>query len=164
MMRKMRFILCVAVLFLLQVTVVPRFSYPPCGGPDLLLLAAAFLALEADFATALWGAFTLGLLKDLGSAAPLGVGPLLLVPTCAALNLLKDHLVRESAWTDLALTFAYVLACGMVHALAMAAFTAGGAAQLVPRALGQAAFTTALSPLVFLALTKLRLLKSATAA
>lgn len=153
MVRKVRLVLCVAVLFLLQATVVHRFSVGPFR-PDLLYLAAVFLALEADYPGALWGAFGIGLLSDLGSCGRLGAGPLLLVPASALLVVLRRYLMRESAWTDLVLTFAYVLAVGLVSAAFVAAFTPGGRiGELTLRALGQAVFTTALSPLVFAALT-----------
>jgi rod shape-determining protein MreD len=153
MVRKVRLVLCVAALFLLQATVVHRFSVGALR-PDLLYLGASFLALEADFTGALWGAFGIGLLSDLGSCGRLGASTLLLVPASALLAVLRRHLMRDSAWTDLVLTFAYVLAVGLVSAAFVAAFTPGGRiAQLALRALGQAAFTAALSPLVFAALT-----------
>ena len=157
MVRKVRFILCVAVLFLLQVTVVHRFTHRFLR-PDLLCLAVIFLALEANFASALWGAFALGLLRDLGSCGRIGAGALLFLPPTAALLIVRDRLVRESPWTDLALTFAYVLACGLLSALTVSAFTSGGhLGQLTARAFGQAAFTTALSPLFFVAFANLGL-------
>ena len=56
------------------------------------------------------------------------------------------------------LTFGYVLACGLARALIGAAFTPGPqAGELAAIALGQAAFTAALSPLAFLAFTRLGL-------
>jgi len=120
--RKLRLITSVALLFLLQATVVHRFSYRFLR-PDLLLLAAAYLALEADFPGALWGSLAIGLLRDLASGGPLGATPLVLVPACAGLVLLREHLLRESFWTDLA-----------------------------AQAAGQTAFTAALAPLVIPAL------------
>ncbi len=153
MIRKARFILCAAVLYLLQVAVVPRFSYGPLR-PDLLAAAAVFLGLEADRAPVLWGAFALGLLHDLGSAGPFGLGPLLLVPVVYGLWRAKAQLVRDSALLDLGLTFAAVLAWGTARVLVGVALTAGTLRALLPAALGQAAFTAALSPLLFLALAR----------
>jgi len=160
MIRKGRLALCVAVLFLLQVTVAHRFAHGALRA-DLLSLAAAFLALEADFEGALWGAFVLGFARDLGSCGRLGAGALTLVPLSAALALLKDRLVRESAWTDLALTFTYVMACGLAGAVGAWAFTTGGRlSELLPGAFGQAVFSAALSPLLFAALTAVGLVET----
>lgn len=153
MIRKIRLALCLALLFVLQVTVAHRFAYGILR-PDLLCLAAAFLALEADFGGALWGALTVGLLRDMGSCGRLGASALTLLPLSGAMSFVKDRLMRESAWADLALTFAYVAACGLMDAVGAWAFTAGASlAELVPRAFGQALFSAALSPLLFTALT-----------
>ncbi|MCK4283165.1 MAG: rod shape-determining protein MreD [Candidatus Brocadiae bacterium] len=149
MVRKVRFTICAAVLFVLQVTFVHRFSHRFLR-PDLLYLLVIFLALEARFEGALWGAFLLGLLRDLGSCGRLGTSALLFVPATWGLLLLREHLLRESAWMDLILTFAYVLGCELVYALGVAAFAPGvQLAELMPLALGQAIFTTALGPLSF---------------
>ena len=162
MLRKGRLVACIAALFLAQVTVVPRFSYRWLH-PDLLLLGAAFLALEARFKAALWGALAIGLLRDVGSCALPGLTPLLLVPASAGLYALRERLVRESAWTDLLLTFAYTLGFGAAYAAATALLAGGSAAHLARRALGQAIFTTALSPLLFLAFARLRLVRGSAA-
>jgi len=155
MIRKGRFAACAAVLFLLQSAVVHRFSHGPLR-PDLLWAAAAFLGLEARFGPALWGAFALGLLRDLGSCGTLGAGPLVFVPAVAGLALLQDRLLRESPWTDLALVLLSTLAVGAASALGTWAFSQGGhLGPLAAGAAGQAAFTTALSPLLFAALVHL---------
>lgn len=157
MIRKVRFALCVAVLFLLQVTVMHRFTYGILR-PDLLYLAVIFLALEADFAGAVVGAFAIGLLRDLGSSGSLGASAVLFLPASAALVLIRGHLLRESFLTDMVLTFFYVLACDLASALGVGAFTTGGRiAELAPLAFGQALFTAALSPLVFAAFARMRL-------
>jgi rod shape-determining protein MreD len=148
MLRKGRFALCIAALFLVQATVMHRFSYRFLR-PDLLLAAAAFLTLEGDYRAALWGVFAVGLLRDFGSASALGAGPLVLVPVTAVVWHLKTRLVREAPWTDLALTFAYAVAAGFLWTAGAAAFTRGRLADLLPLALGQAAFTAALAPLLF---------------
>jgi len=162
--RKVRFTLCVAVLFLLQTTVMHRFAFG-IFRPDLLYLAAVYLALEADFPSALVGAFALGLLRDFGSIGGLGASALVFLPASAALVLVRDRLMRGPALTDMVLTFLYILACEMVSALAVAVFTPGGRiGALVPLAFGQAAFTMALSPLVFGAFAGLRLVDKSAAA
>jgi rod shape-determining protein MreD len=144
-----RLVVAALLIYLLQTTVVHRFSYGPLR-PDLLCALAAFLALEADARGALIGAALIGLLEDLGSVGRLGVSALVLVAATAGLLALRARLVRETAWMDLLLTFLYVLAFGLV---------AGGAVwlqlpearfgELVGDAAGQAAFTAALAPLLF---------------
>ena len=164
MVRKLRFGLFLAAAFLLQATVLHRFSHRFLR-PDLLLLTAAFLALEASPAGAIGGAFALGLLRDLGSCGRLGTSALILLPATGVLLLLRGHLMRESPWTDLALTFLYVLGVGMAGAVGVFVLSAGGElGALVPRAVGQAAFTTALSPLVFAALARLSIVEKSDAA
>lgn len=154
MLRTWRFIIALAIAFLLQTVLVHRFTYDFLR-PDLLYLTAIYVALESDYRSALWCALAAGLLRDLGSTGRLGAGPLLLVPACAGLVFLKEYLVRDRPWTDLALTFACVLACGTVTALLTAAFVSGPQlAELLRRAAGQAAYSALLAPLVFVALHK----------
>lgn len=164
MIRKVRFTICVAALFMLQVTFVHRFTHRFLR-PDVLYLLAIFLALEADFKGALWGAFLLGLLRDLGSCGRLGASALLFVAATWGLLLLRQRLMRESIWPDLVLTFTYVLVCGLAYALGVAVFASGAQiAELMPRALGQAVFTTALSPLFFVGFAKLGVVRGSTGA
>ena len=159
MIRRTRFIMCAAVVFLVQTTVVHRFTHGPLR-PDLLLLLAAFVALEADAPAALVCAFCLGLLRDLGSVGPLGASSLVLVPATGVLVMLRSHLLRDSPWTDLVLTFGYVLGVGLVGGLIACLPSAAGELSALPaRAGGQAAFTTALSPLVFALLARLGIVR-----
>lgn len=151
MIRKSRLVLCIAVLFLLQAAVVHRFSYHFLQ-PDLLLLAAAYLALEADFRGALWSAFAIGLLRDLGSSGRMGGSALLLVPVCAALVVLREHLMRESFLTDLALAVLFVLTFSIGEAVLSFLFVPGaGLHELLVQALGRAVFSAALTPMLYAA-------------
>jgi rod shape-determining protein MreD len=153
-MRKLRFAVCALVLFVVQTAIVHRFTHRFLR-PDLLYAMAAFLALEADFRSALWGGFALGMLRDLGASGRLGGSALLIVLATAGLLFLRDRLLRESFVTDLVLTFAYVLVCGTAHAFATALLAPGHqSAELIQRAFGQAMFTTAVSPLLFASFTK----------
>ena len=159
MVRIPRFIIVVAVLLLLQATVIHRVTNE-WFRPDLLCLAAVFLALEADYKGALVGALALGLLRDLGSCGRLGSSAILMVPAAAGLVLLRENLLRDSLWTDLLLVFLYVAVCGVLAAFGIAATASGS--QLVPllyRALGQATFTTALYPPAFIALDRLHVVR-----
>ncbi len=158
MIRKGRLILCVAVLFLLQAALAHRFSHGFLR-IDLLYIVVVFLALEADFKGALWTAFLVGLLRDLGSCGRLGASAVLFVSATWGTLWLRNRLVRESIWTDLALTFAYVLLCELAYGLGAAALIpAAQAADAVPRALGEAVFTTAISPLLFMGFARVGLL------
>ncbi len=148
MIRKVRLALCIAALFLIQVTLAHRLSYRFLR-PDLLLLCAAYLALESDFRGALWAALILGLLRDLGSAGPIGASALLMVPAAAGLNSLKEHLVRKSAVMDALLALLYFLSVGVLYAMGTVLTTSGALPRLMLGALGQAVYTAALSPLLF---------------
>jgi rod shape-determining protein MreD len=149
MIRKLRFAAWAFAMFLLQTALVHRFSFHHLR-PQLLHLTAVFLALEARPSGALWGAFALGLLSDLGSSGRPGSGPLLLLPATAALIALRGHLLRDWFWTDMLLALAYLLTVGVAHAAAVwitsPAATAGTMARY---AIGPAVLSTALTPLLF---------------
>jgi len=150
MIRRTRFALCAAILFLVQTTVAHRFSHEflRC---DLLCVAAMYLALEAEFADAMWGGFALGMLRDLGSSGQVGASALVFVLATTGVLFLRGHLLRDSFLTDLVLTFAYALWCGTVMALGTGLLTPGAqVGALLQRGFGQAAFTTAVSPLLYL--------------
>jgi rod shape-determining protein MreD len=152
MVRRLRLIGCTAGLFLAQASVAHRFSYGVLR-PDLLLIATAYLALEADYRAALWCGFGIGLLRDLGSAGPLGLSSLLLVPACAALVLLREHLMRDSFLTDFVLAGLFILAFSTGEAMLDLVFIRGAGLRLLTgQALGQTAFSLALAPLLFAAL------------
>ena len=164
MVRTGRLVFAALLLFLIQVTVAHRFSHGPLR-PDLLCALAAFLALEADARGALLGAFALGLLTDLGSVGRMGVSALTLVAVSAGLLALRGRLVRETAWVDLLLTFLYVLAWGLLTAGAVWLQLWGARlGELAARAAGQAAFTTALAPLLYAAFWKAGLVRRRSAA
>jgi len=157
MVSRFRFAVCAALLFLVQTTLAHRFSYGFLRA-DLLCVAAAYLALEADYSAAVWGAFALGVLRDLGSDGRLGTSSLLLVGVTAALLFLRQRLMRDSFLTDMVLTFAYVLALGLVHAFVVSVLVSGAeAGQLLGRAFGQAVFTTAVSPLLYALFARVKL-------
>jgi rod shape-determining protein MreD len=151
---RVRLAASVAVLFLLQAAVAPRFTHLHFR-PDLLLLVSAFVALEGSFQAAAWTALCVGLLRDLGSAGPLGLTPLVLVPATVGLYGAREHLVRGRLAVDLALTFAYVFACGLAMS---AAQKAGAGTRFGPAgvAFGQALVSTAVAPMLFVVLRNAR--------
>ncbi len=151
---RVRLAASVAALFLLQAAVVPRFTHLTFR-PDLLLLVPAFVALEGSFRAAAWTALCVGLVRDLGSAGPLGLTPLVLVPATVALCAMRERLVRGRLAVDLALTFAYVFACGLVLAAVQEAGSAGRFAA-TEVAFGQALVSTAVAPVLFLVLRNAR--------
>jgi rod shape-determining protein MreD len=153
MVRRTRVVACATILFLLQASVAHRFSYGPLR-PDLVALLVVYLGLEADIAPALLGAFALGILRDLGSLTPVGLSSLIYLPATAVLLAVRERIFREHALVDMIFAFCFVWGCGTVHALGVAVFLpAARTGALLARALGQATFTAALSPLFFVACT-----------
>lgn len=159
MVRTGRLVITALLLYLVQGAVVHRFSLGPLR-PDLLCALGAFLALEADARRALVGALALGLLVDLGSVGRLGVSALALGAATAGLLALRGRVVRETAWTDMLLTFLYALGYGLLSAAAVRLDEpAARLGELGARVAGQAAFTTALAPLLFIAFWKAGLVR-----
>jgi len=157
MIRKARLVVCIAALFLLQVTLAHRFTYRFLR-PDLLYTIAVFIALEADSRGALCSAFALGILRDLGSSGRLGTSAFLFVLASYGMLWLRERLMRERAWVDMVLVFGYVLVCELAQAAGVALATAWVSADdFMPRALGVAIYTSALSPLLFAAFARLGL-------
>lgn len=155
MIDRIRLTLCVAAVLLLQICIVHRFTHGALR-PDLLYLVVIYLAFTARRNGALAAAFGIGLLRDLCSVGIVGLSPLLFLPATGVVLVLRDRLLRDNLWTDFLLTFGCVLCCGLAAALVTAFLTPGAdAPPLLLRALGQAAFTTALSPLVYGVLGKL---------
>jgi len=149
MIRKLRLIACVAILLILQTTVVHRFSYRFVRF-DLLGLLVAFLALEASFKATVWSALGIGLLRDLASCGRLGASGLLFVAGAGGLFFLREKVIRQHVWTELLLVFAFVLFYSAAWAASEAAVASGAQlGALLKRALGTAAFTAMLSPLLF---------------
>jgi rod shape-determining protein MreD len=133
---------------------VPRFSYGVLR-MDLLMLLAAFMALEARFTGALVGVFAAGLLRDLGAEGRLGASALLFLLTVPPLLVVREYLLRENPFTDWLLTALWLGVLAVVTAGIKALFTPG--AQLGPLLSatgGQALLTALVAPLVFVLLHK----------
>jgi rod shape-determining protein MreD len=150
--RRTRFALCLLCTYLVQVALVPRFSLGALR-MDLLVLLAAFMALEADFTSALVGVFAAGLLRDLGGGGRLGASALLFLLTVPPLLVLREYLLRENPLTDWALTAVWLLALAVLTAVGKSLFTPGPQLAVLLRATGGQALMTALvAPLVFVLL------------
>ena len=159
MLRKGRLLICVIVLFLLQACVSHRLSHNYLRF-DFIYLLAAFLALEADFRPALWWALGLGLLRDLASTGRLGVSAAVLVPATAGVLLVRNRIYRENVIMDVLLVFLFVLLCSGAEALALTIALPGAEfVRLMGRAMGQAAYTSALAPVCFLFFERIGLIE-----
>ena len=126
--------------------------------PEALLALTCFAALfAADDRQGLVASWTLGLLKDFGSAGPLGLHALLFLAAGAVMLQVRQVLFRESPLTQVAVAF---VATAWVHAVAAAfvALSAGGIpfGVLAVKTLLSAALTAALTPFLLLFLTQAR--------
>jgi rod shape-determining protein MreD len=94
--------------------------------PEALLSLACFAALFArDSAQGLTTSWLIGLIKDIGSAGPLGLHALLFLAAGAVVLQIRQILFRESPLTQLAVTF--IAACWVNLAAAIVvSFTVGG--------------------------------------
>jgi rod shape-determining protein MreD len=94
--------------------------------PEALLSLACFAALFArDSAQGLTASWLIGLIKDIGSAGPLGLHALLFLAAGAVVLQIRQILYRESPLTQLAVTF--IAACWVNLAAAIVvSFTVGG--------------------------------------
>jgi len=130
------------------------------GGPNLVLLAAVFIAVNAPRDAALLGCFVVGLMQDLVSQQPLGLFAVAYGLMGWVINALGQIVYRAHPLTHVALallgsaiTLAMIVLAGWLHPPTAAAVSAGGAvlpAVRVPvRGLLASAFWTAiLAPIV----------------
>jgi len=98
-----------AVALALELTLLDAWSIKGAR-PEALLSLACFAALFArDSAQGLTASWMIGLLKDVGSAGPLGLHALLFLGSGAVVLQLRQVLFRESPVTQIAVTF--IAAC-----------------------------------------------------
>ena len=160
MIRRFRFGICLLGVYLLQVCLAPRFSYGVLR-IDLLMLLAAFLALEAGFTGAVAGVFVVGLVRDLGAGGHLGGSALLFLLTVPPLLVLREYLLRENPLTDWILTAGWLAVTAVLIALTKALFTPGPqAGPLLTATAGQALMTALVAPLVFVLLHRTRIIET----
>lgn len=141
-----KLLLLAAVLLGCELTVLDRWAVKGAR-PEALLSLACFAALFArDSSQGLLASWLIGLLKDAGSAGPLGLHALLFLGAGAVVLQIRQVLFRESPLTQLAVTF--VAACWVNLAAAIVvALSVGG----IP--LGVIVGKTLLSALLTAALT-----------
>jgi len=141
-----KILLLAAVLLGCELTVLDRWAVKGAR-PEALLSLACFAALFArDSSQGLLASWLIGLLKDAGSAGPLGLHALLFLGAGAVVLQIRQILFRESPLTQLAVTF--VAACWVNLAAAIVvALSVGG----IP--LGVIVGKTLLSALLTAALT-----------
>ena len=135
-----------AVALAFELTLLERWSLKGAR-PEALLSLACFAALFArDSSQGLIASWMIGLLKDLGSAGPLGLHALLFLGAGWVVLQIRQVLYRESPLTQIAVTF--IAACWVNLAAAIVvAITVGG----IP--LGVLLGKTALSGLLTAAVT-----------
>jgi len=135
-----------AVALAFELTLLERWSLKGAR-PEALLSLACFAALFArDSSQGLIASWMIGLLKDLGSAGPLGLHALLFLGAGWVVLQIRQVLYRESPLTQVAVTF--IAACWVNLAAAIVvAVTVGG----IP--LGVLLGKTALSALLTAAVT-----------
>jgi len=114
-----------AVALAAELTVLDGWSLKGAR-PEALLSLACFAALFArDSSQGLLASWLIGLLKDLGSAGPLGLHALLFLAAGAVVLQIRQVLYRESPMTQLAVAF--IAACWVNLAAAIiVALTVGG--------------------------------------
>ena len=114
-----------AVLLACELTALDRWAVAGAR-PEALLSLACFAALFArDSSQGFVASWLIGLLKDLGSAGPLGLHALLFLGAGAVVLQIRQVLFRESPLTQLAVTF--VAACWVNLAAAIVvALSVGG--------------------------------------
>jgi len=141
-----KLLLLAAVLLAGELTVLDRWAVKGAR-PEALLSLACFAALFArDSSQGLLASWLIGLLKDAGSAGPLGLHALLFLGAGAVVLQIRQILFRESPLTQLAVTF--VAACWVNLAVAIVvSLSVGG----IP--LGVVVGKTLLSALLTAALT-----------
>ena len=144
-----------AVALAFELTVLDRSSIHGAR-PEALLALACFAALYArDSSQGLTASWIIGLLKDAGSAGPLGLHALLFLAAGWVVLQIRQVLFRESLLTRL--TVAFLAACWVNTIAALAvAVTVGGipVGIVLGRTLLSALFTAALTVPVHYTLTR----------
>ncbi len=120
-----KLLLLAAVALAFELTLLERWSLKGAR-PEALLSLACFAALFArDSSQGLMVSWLIGLLKDLGSAGPLGLHALLFLGAGWVVLQIRQVLYRESPLTQIAVTF--IAACWVNLAAAIVvAVTVGG--------------------------------------
>lgn len=113
------------VLLAFELTVLDRWSVSGARAEALLSLACFAALFARDSGQGLLAAWLIGLLKDLGSAGPLGLHALLFLAAGGVVLQIRQVLFRESPLTQLAVTF--VAACWVnLAAAVVVSLTVGG--------------------------------------
>jgi len=146
--RRGRLVLCTLVLLVAQGAVVHRFGVGVLR-LDLLLLAAAYLALEAPARPALFWALALGLLRDACSLGRPGAGAFAFAAAAGLVVLARDCVQRDWLAVRLALALAFGLVVGLSQAAGTWLVLRGDPGALLGGAVGQAALSALCAGPVF---------------
>jgi rod shape-determining protein MreD len=123
----------VALLGAVQLSIIKALPYP-FNAVNLVIISLVFVLLFADWRSALWWSFGLGLMLDLYSFAPFGINLLGLAGTLLIVNfLLTNFLTNRSLYSVLILnTVAYLVYEIIIYALYFGlVFLTGGQLPLV---------------------------------
>jgi len=130
------------------------------GRPDLLIPIVCFAALfAAEPAQALWISWGVGLLRDLGTAGPLGQYALIYLAIAWVLVGVRTLLFREHPITQAAVGGACAGLAGLASAACTSAFDGGIPLGLaLSRSLGSALITALLAPVLVSLMARARFL------
>ena len=149
-----------AAALVLEMTILANVAWAGAR-PDLLVPVVAFAALfAADSGLALGTAWAAGLLRDFGTAGPLGQFALIYLVIAWAIHNSRPYLFREHPLTQAALGAAGAVAAALASAACTAAFAGGVPLGLVFVRTASSAFATALlAPVVVTLLSRTRLVR-----
>jgi rod shape-determining protein MreD len=134
-----------------EITVLETFSFRGARAEALLALACFAALFARDSRQGLAAAWIMGLVKDLGSAGPLGLHALLFLGAGWVVLQVRQVLYREAALTQLAVAFTATCWVNTASALFVSA-TSGGIppAVIAGKTILAALLTAALTPVMLL--------------
>lgn len=125
-----------------------RFSYAYIGF-DLLLLLAAFMAINASWRGALWSSFFLGVLRDLGSVGRLGSGALALLLPVLLIGIVRERYYRDVMLSDILFSFVFLFSFGVIYSIPVLFLSRGASVAYLAHAACRSAFSVLLVPPFF---------------
>ena len=154
-----RLLAVAAAALVLEMTLLSDMAWAGAR-PDLLVPIVAFAALfAADPSGALGSAWAIGLMRDLGTAGPLGQFALIYLVIAWSISGLRPLLFREHPLTQAAVGGVAAAAAGLASAACTAAFAGGLPLGLCFARTGASALATALlAPVAITLLSRTRFL------
>ena len=148
-----------AAALVLEMTLLANVAWAGAR-PDLLVPVVAFAALFASETSLAFGsAWAIGLMRDLGTAGPLGQYALIYLVIAWTISALRPLLFREHPLTQAAVGGLSAAAAGLASAACTSAFAGGIPLSLCFMRTGASAFATALlAPVAITLLSRTRFL------